>query len=313
VALNFMLDPMSRHAFKALVVEARVASLLRHVNVVAIHSVEMQSDVPFLVMEFVEGVNLAQLARSLVGIDMPIPRSALVEIGIGICDALDHAWSALRPNGHALRIVHRDLKPSNVILSRDGTVKVADFGMAKLLSDLSTSQTGQQRGTPAYMAPEFLDGRKDYAPTSDLWAVGVTLWEFCTEKRFIDPKASLLELAHTVRSRDPDLEIREVQNRFPELAPLLRDLLQRDPALRIQSARETGHKLRALRRVTRGGDLVQFARLLERMNVMGAGAIRPDADGDEPDGPSLVPRANDNTVTATGFTPQMFTKPTGIG
>jgi hypothetical protein len=65
--------------------------------------------------------------------------------------------------------------------------------------------------------------------------------------------------------------------------------------------------------VTRGGDLVQFARLLERMNVMGAGAIRPDADGDEPDGPSLVPRANDNTVTATGFTPQMFTKPTGIG
>jgi len=301
VALKFMLDPMSRHSFKALVVEARISALLRHVNVVAINSVEMRQDVPFLVMEFVDGMNLSQLARGLKKINMSIARSALVEVGIGISDALDHAWSGERPDGQPLRIVHRDLKPSNVMLSSDGTVKVADFGMAKLLSDISTSQTGAQRGTPSYMAPEFLEGGRDYAPSSDLWALGVILYEFATERRFIDPSSTLLQLANTVRNRDPDLEVEQVAKRFPELAPLVRELLQRDPALRIQSAREAGHKLRALRRVTEGGDLVQFTRLLERMQVMGSKPAPADADEHDSGLESLVPGANDNTVTQHGL------------
>ncbi|MCO4771923.1 MAG: serine/threonine protein kinase [Deltaproteobacteria bacterium] len=307
VALKFLLDPMSRHGFKALVREARVASLLRHVNVVAIHSVEMRNDVPFLVMEYVEGLNLSQLGKGLVRNGMSIPRSALVELGIGICDALDHAWSGMRPDGNQLRIVHRDLKPSNVMLSTDGTVKVADFGMAKLLSDLSTTHTGVQRGTPAYMSPEALDGRREDAPVSDLWALGVVLFEFCTEKRFVDPTADLLDMAETVRSRSLDLEISQVEARFPEMAPLCRELLVRDPSLRIQTAREAGHKLRGLRRITpRGGDLVQYSRLLGRVGVMDGKKSSPDvlnAMSDEAGKYAPVPHANDLTKTADPFSP----------
>jgi len=306
VALKFLLDPMSRHGFKALVREARVAALLRHVNVVGIHSVEMRNDVPFLTMEYVDGVNLSELARRLTRLDQPLPRSALIELGIGICDALDHAWTGLRPDGQQLRIVHRDLKPSNVMLSTDGTVKVTDFGMAKLLSDLNTSHTGIQRGTPAYMSPEALDGRREDAPVSDLWALGVILWEFAAGRRFVNPTDDLLTMANIVRTRDADWEIAKVEAKFPDLAPLVRDLIQRDPALRIQTAREAGHKLRNLRRVVNGGDLVQYARLLSRLGALTSSRLPslPDADSsdDYTGNYAEIPAANDLTKTSEGFT-----------
>ena len=307
VALKFVIDPMSRLGLQALVIEARIAALLRHVNVIAVNSVELHQNVPFLVMEYIDGGNLAHLARELIRAGLAFPRSVLVEIGIGIADALDHAWNALRPDGSPLRVVHRDLKPANVMLSRDGTVKVADFGMARFTSDLRSTQTGRRKGTPSYMAPELFSGKRNYGPASDLWSLGVILWELAAMRRFVPNSDDLLAVAEKIRHGDPEREVAQVEGSFPELAPMLRRLLQRDPRLRVQTAREAGHLFRSMRKRTVGGDLSQFGRLLERSGIFsqatptGAGEVRLPSSADNSDLVALVDSANTETVSGVEY------------
>jgi WD40 repeat protein len=159
-------SPEERARFHA---EAEAAARLQHPNVVQIYEVGEQDGRPFLSLEYLEG---GSLARRLDGTPRPAREAA------GLVLTLAGAVHAI----HRLQIVHRDLKPDNVLLTADGTPKVADFGLAKLLdSEQGRTESGAVLGTPSYMAPEQAQGqRKRIGPATDVYALGAILYELLT-------------------------------------------------------------------------------------------------------------------------------------
>jgi hypothetical protein len=151
--------------------EARALARLSHPNIVAVHDFGQSGGLYYLLMEYVDGVNLRQAMRS----GRLTPQAAL-QIVPQLCDALQFA--------HDEGIVHRDIKPENILLDRRGRVKVADFGLAKLLgqSTASTGLTGthQVMGTLHYMAPEQLAGARAVDHRADIYSLGVTFYEMLT-------------------------------------------------------------------------------------------------------------------------------------
>ena len=191
--------------------EARAAARLLHPNIAVIHDVDPEAG--FLVMELVEGETLRDVgARGVVA-------PALVRrIAEQVLAALDAA--------HAAGIIHRDIKPSNIMI-RSGHVKLVDFGVARLV-DADMTKTGEQVGTPAYMAPEQMRGAQVDART-DLYSLGATLYELVTGERMIafeSPSAQQLAKISTACGSDP------------ALAHVITTCLQADPANRFDSARD---------------------------------------------------------------------------
>lgn len=148
--------------------EARVMDRLRHPNIVRVNGVDRIDGKIVIDMEFVRGENLQNLIRR----EGRLSPDRALEIAIQVLDALDYA--------HRMQTVHRDIKPANILIARDGTVKLVDFGLAEILA---TNAYAGGAGTYAYMAPEDFaeEDRSDHQ--SDIWAAGVTLYEMLTENR----------------------------------------------------------------------------------------------------------------------------------
>ncbi len=167
--------------------EAQAAGRLNHPNIVSIYEYGMDGDTAFIAMEFVEGREL----KDYFDADERFPMTEIVRIMSQLLDALDFS--------HRNGVVHRDIKPANIILLKDGTVKVADFGIARVESS-SLTQAGSVLGTPSYMSPEqfmgqTVDGR------SDLFSAGVILYQFLTgEKPFT---GALTTIMHKVLKEEP--------------------------------------------------------------------------------------------------------------
>ncbi|MFC7796432.1 serine/threonine-protein kinase [Streptomyces cinereoruber] len=153
--------------------EARVAAALQHRGITVVHDFGEYEGVLFLVMELLEGRNLSQLLAA--NAQSPLPVQDLVEITDQVADALAYT--------HGQGIVHRDLKPANIMRLRDGTVKICDFGIARLGADMGfTSKltgTGIAMGTPHYMSPEQIGGG-EIDHRSDLYSLGCVLYELAT-------------------------------------------------------------------------------------------------------------------------------------
>ncbi len=151
--------------------EARAVAGLRHPNIVQMHDFGRHEDLFYMVMEFVEGEDLkARIKR-----DGPIrPFSEAIRIVEQLTAGLGYA--------HQQGVLHRDVKPDNVMLGTDGSVILTDFGIAKIVDsgDPALTAAGAEIGTPAYMAPETVMGRESATPASDLYAVGVVLYEMLT-------------------------------------------------------------------------------------------------------------------------------------
>jgi serine/threonine protein kinase/Tol biopolymer transport system component len=232
--------------------EAQTLASLNHPNIAQIHGLEDSSPVHALVMEFVDGADLAQ--RLTHG---PISIDDTVAIAKQIADAIEAA--------HEQGIVHRDLKPSNVKVREDGTVKVLDFGLAKALEgsvgsshsgSLSLSPTvaspvmtgvGMIMGTAAYMSPEQAKG-KPVDKRADIWSFGVVLYEMLTGRALFRGETAS-EVMASVIMREPDLTALPA-NVPPSLRYVIGRCLVRDPKLRL---RDIGEARLALA----GADLMQ--------------------------------------------------------
>ena len=209
--------------------EARLLASLNHPNVATIHGVEESDGVRALVMEFVEGETLSdRLTRG------PVPQSEALGIARQIADALDAA--------HGKGIIHRDLKPGNVMLSREGVVKVLDFGLAKALAgdgsphDLSMvtmdrTEEGMVLGTPSYMSPEQARGHIVDKRT-DIWAFGCVVFEILCGRRAFSGE-TLSDTIATILTREPDWD--QLPAAIPAgVSRLLRRCLEKDPKRRLR-------------------------------------------------------------------------------
>ena len=249
--------------FASLVNEARVCGHLHHPHIVDVYGVGQDEDQWFIAMEFVDGVTLDDLLEQVREADLVLPKSIVLDIGIQVAQALDHAHSAQGDNGEALQIVHRDLKPANIMVARRGGVKVADFGIAKATTNVETTATGLLKGTPCYVAPEVWEGTREFHPRVDLFAVGAILWELAMRRRLFSGD-SIAALAGTIVLGSADEEAAELESEFAELAPIVRRLIERKPEHRMQRASRLVSDLREIRRaVDAPGDLDFFFELLE--------------------------------------------------
>jgi len=194
---------------ESLLREARIGGLLKHPNIVDIYDFGEVGKQAWIAMELIEGTDLATWLEHF----GPPPPPVVLEIGIAICSGLADAHE-LSEDGRPANLIHRDLKPSNVLVSRKGEVKVMDFGIAKASGIVDgTTCTGMVRGTPRYLSPEQALA-EPLDPRSDLFAVGLLLYELALGEPFFDQTtvtavvASLLEVEAriTVPSRLDSLE-----------------------------------------------------------------------------------------------------------
>ena len=224
--------------------EGKAAARLTHPNVIVIHRIGEIEGRPFIEMEYVEGQSLGALFEAGGAID---PEKGIL-VFCQVCEALVCA--------HKSGIVHRDIKPENILISADGSVKVTDFGLAKMTDEsVAITGVGKTVGTPYYIAPEMIGGYEADA-RSDLYSLGVTMYEAFTGERPFTAKTQMdLLIAH--KERDPRDPLEANPSLPKDLAAIIVRLMRKDPDERFQSAREL---LDALQSASRTPPLL-FARL----------------------------------------------------
>jgi serine/threonine-protein kinase len=215
------------------IAEARVASKLNHANIVHIFDFDQHQDTYYLAMEYVRGKSLAEVHRRARTLGRSFPQVLAAQVALEVARGLAYAHK-LTDHGQPLGLVHRDVTPHNVLVSYDGAVKLTDFGIAKASNRASTA--GMLKGKFAYMAPEQARGEAVDART-DIFALGITLWELLSGARLFDGDSDLAVL-RAVQDREiisPAVSNPEVT---PALAQLVMRALHRDPARRFQTAGE---------------------------------------------------------------------------
>lgn len=233
--------------------EARLGGLLSHPNVVQTLDFGSVDGQTYLVMELVEGVSLDRLIEHQRYHGQLLPDFVLLQLAIQLCRGLSHAHQALDSNDQPLHLVHRDLKPSNVLIGRYGEVKIADFGIARADLDFDlTRESGVIKGTTLYMSPEQAGGVRGIDHRSDLFTLGLILFEAYSLRPFHDAAGTLVALQ---RAQNPDVAGRLEQlppgPLEPGLHTLLEHLLDPSPGTRFGSAEEV---MQALSQLAEGID-----------------------------------------------------------
>jgi serine/threonine protein kinase len=224
--------------------EARVAAKLNHPNIVQMFEAGLWNGVYFIAMEYIRGENLSRIAKAARLRDIKIPLHVLVRIVRDALLGLAHAHSAHDEiTGAPLGVVHRDVSPQNIMVRVDGVTKVVDFGIAKAGNRSSRTATGVLKGKLQYMAPEQVQGELLDART-DQFAMGVVLWELCTDAKLFEGDNEL-QLLKSVLVQPIARPSTYVPGMPPELEAAIMRMLSRDPALRFSSCDEAADALTA--------------------------------------------------------------------
>ncbi len=222
------MDPELRERFRG---EALSAGQLQHPGIVSIYDVGQHAGVDYLAMAYVDGMTLAERLQA-----GPLPPAEAARLIAQLANAVHHA--------HQQGVIHRDLKPSNVLLDQAGAPHVTDFGLARRLSDsaMRATQTGQVLGTPTYMSPEQAVGQSDIGPASDVYALGVILYETITGRPPFQA-ATFVEAVEFILKRDPLLPSKLNPKLPRELDAITFKCLEKRASARYASAAELANDL----------------------------------------------------------------------
>ena len=182
--------------------EARLAGSVRHPNVVSVIDVVRADDEVILVMDYVESVSLADLAREAGRAGKRLPPAVVSRILVDALVGLHEAHEAVDIRRRPLGIVHRDVSPQNIVVGVDGVSRVIDFGIAKARSRIGSTRAGVIKGKCAYMAPEQVDGQP-VDRRCDVFAAGIVLWESLTGKRLFRGEDELDEMRRVMKAPIP--------------------------------------------------------------------------------------------------------------
>jgi serine/threonine-protein kinase len=208
--------------------EARSAGALQHPNIVTIYELGHEKNTPFIAMEYLEGESLDRIIEQ----HPVLPLSVKLGYIVRVCDALAYA--------HQHNVVHRDVKPANIMVTKEGVVKVVDFGIARL-TDMSMTQPNMMIGSRAYMSPQLYKGERADA-RSDIWAVGVSLYELLAYKRPFTGDSEAELMFHIIYEKPEELmglspECTE------ELAAIVGKMLEKKSEDRYQSMDDLMHAI----------------------------------------------------------------------
>ncbi|MFF2535388.1 serine/threonine-protein kinase [Streptomyces cyaneofuscatus] len=251
--------------------EAEAIAKIEHPNVVTVHDQVETDNQVWIVMKLLEARSLADLLRS--ERVLAVPRAA--DIGLQILQGLRAV--------HAASVVHRDVKPANVLVREDGTAILVDFGIATFEGAAQVTRSGSVIGTPPYLAPElFTPGSPGPAPASDLWALGITLYEM-VEGRAPFAGGEVWEVQENIR-QSPDPALRYAG----PLAPVIQGLLFPDPHERLDAA-----TAEAMLREVLGDPLARNTTVPGAATHPPTAVTEPAPDREPPGPPVAAPRAAD--------------------
>lgn len=212
------IDEVKKRFFR----EAEAAGRLSHPNIVTIYDVGEDYEIAYMAMELLDGSDLAKYVKK----ENLLPLKEVIRIVSAVAMALDYA--------HGNGIVHRDIKPANIMILNSGEVKVADFGIARVMAT-SKTQTGIVMGTPSYMSPEQIAGKK-VDGRSDLFSLGVVLYEMISGEKPFDGD-SIATLMYNITSSDPP-PIKDFSPEIPEaMTPIVEKILTKDIEIRYQTGK----------------------------------------------------------------------------
>jgi len=224
--------------------EARIAALVRHPNVVSVHTIGQDKVGPYLLMDYVEGIPLSAIMSTERKAGRPIPIQVCVRIARQVASGLHAAHELTAHDGRSLGLVHRDLSPQNVLVGFDGLARVTDFGVAQASGRSTRTETGVLKGKLGYMSPEQLRFDK-LDRRSDLFALGVILFEMIESRRLYVGDDTSTVARRIIDEPAPDLGATRAD--VPaDLVALGFELLAKDPDLRPADARVVARRLSAI-------------------------------------------------------------------
>ncbi len=221
--------------------EARVSLHLNHANIVQTFDVVQAKSSYFIVMEWIDGLNLRKILELLNLSQERLSIPETVFIAAEACKGLSHAHELDDPDGNPLNIVHRDVSPPNILISKEGETKIVDFGLAKAASQLASTDPGVVKGKFSYISPEAAHGTP-VDPRTDVFSMGTVLWEMITGKKLFKG-ANDLETIKLVRRCDVK-PLHLLDRRVDEqLSGIVMRALEKDPDLRFQSCEDMSQAL----------------------------------------------------------------------
>lgn len=288
--------------------EARITASLRHGNIAQVLEFQQHEGQYALVLEYVDGASLAAVVERARKSTRLLPFPVIAHVLSEVARALDYAHRKTAPDGTPLKVIHRDVSPANVLVSRDGEVKLADFGIARAASRI-TATSGAIRGKLNYLAPEALEGTPVQA--SDLYSLGMMGWEICAGEPAFVADSLEARMRRILTEEAPPLTTR-VPAIPPVLAEAIAQLVRRQPEGRPPRGMEVVHLL---------SPLIQGVPVAEMLaaRVAELGTDAPDDDNAtpprRPSSISLRSRASDRAaptvVIGSGVPPRdPFVRPT---
>ncbi len=217
--------------------EARLAFQLEHDNIVRVYDVGQTSNTFFIVMEYIEGFDLKSMMEKLRAKNTIFPLGVALYIALQVCSGLGYAHSLCGDDGQPLGLIHNDISPPNILVGRHGDVKVADFGLSDARSNDVATPEGMIKGKFAYISPESTQNPPRITTRSDIFSIGIVLWEMLAGRRLFQRNTDL-DTFKAVRSCEiPDL--RKIRNDISdELNQIVNKALAKDPDDRYQSCEE---------------------------------------------------------------------------